>query len=105
MPSIAFLYTTVSDKQTAERLAKEVVKSKIAACVNIISNVLSIYEWEGKIEKTDEYVLLFKTSVEQLSKLESWIIEKHPYKVPAIIKGTAESSVDFFHYICEQVKE
>ena len=77
MLSIAFLYTTVNDKKLAEQLAEDAVREKRAACVNIIPGAVSVYAWEGNIEKSAECLLLFKTTTDNLKALESWIKTKH----------------------------
>ena len=93
------MYTTLSDKQLAEQLAEEAVKEKMATCVNIIPGVTSVYIWGGQIEKSQESVLLFKTTQECLKALETWLIKRHPYELPAIIIGKVDCSYSFFHYI------
>lgn len=99
MNTIALLYTTMASITNAEKLAEIAITEEMATCVNIIPQAVSIYAWEGKIEKSQECLLLFKTSCDHLEKLQSWIKTQHPYALPAIITGTVESSPEFYHYI------
>lgn len=105
MSAMSFLYTTLNDKQLAEQLAEDAVKNKMAACVNIIPGATSVYAWEGQIEKSQECLLLFKTIPEQLSTLESWLVEQHPYNLSAIITGTGNCSEVFFQYLNKSMLE
>ena len=65
------------------KIANELVKNKIVACVNI-TKISSIYSWQGKIEKTSEYMALFKTTQKNKKSLKEKIKATHPYEVPEI---------------------
>ena len=78
MHKISIIYTTVSSHEEAERLAKLAVESKLAACVNIIPNMTSVYQWENKLEKSSEYALIFKTAPETKDDLLQCITDNHP---------------------------
>ena len=99
MNKIALLYTTISSLEDAENLAEKAVTEKYAACVSIIPQALSIYIWEGKVEKSAECLLLFKTDSTRINDLQKWLKELHPYVLPAVLKGNIESSSEFYHYI------
>lgn len=101
MPEISIIYTTISTYEAAETLAKLVVKSKLAACVNIIPNITSVFHWEGKgkIETTQECTLLFKTSLTHKDNLLKMIIDNHPYSLPAIFTSDVHTTESFFDYI------
>ena len=99
---ITIIYTTVASIQDAEKLGEQAIKSKLAACVNIIPNAISIYEWEGKIEKTSELLMIFKTSNFKQAKLYKWLLDNHPYSVPAIIKANVDTSIEFNNYVKAQ---
>ncbi len=99
------IYTTIDNKQIAEELASKAIKDKITACVNIIPNITSIYKWENKIEKSSEYILLFKTTCHNEKELMKWIEQHHPYSVPAIISLNANTSIDFLTFIEENTNK
>ncbi len=100
---ISILYTTVASKEDAENLAEQAIIAKLAACVNIIPNAISMYEWNGKLEKTSEFLIIFKTSDNKIEKLYQWILNNHPYDVPAILKTLVDTSVEFYSYVKTQV--
>ena len=99
---ISIIYTTVASKQDAEKLAEHTISNKLAACANIIPGAISIYEWEGKIEKTTEFLIIFKTSNAKAKKLYSWLLNNHPYSVQAILKTTVDTSPLFNNYVKTQ---
>lgn len=98
------IYTTLSDLETAEKLAAQAIQEKLAACVNIIPKITSIYLWENKIEKSAECILLFKTTVTNKNKLMAWLEKTHPYETPAIISINADTSIKFFKFIEENTQ-
>lgn len=77
--------TTTSKSDDAERLAEEIVAAKLAACVQILPKMTSIYFWEGEVRKDEEHLLLIKTNEEKYSMLEAYIAENHTYDVPEIV--------------------
>ncbi len=77
------IVSTYPDKKIVEKTANELVKKRLAACVNI-SKISSIYSWKGKIEKTSEYLALFKTTKKNKTALKKAIKNTHPYDVPEI---------------------
>jgi periplasmic divalent cation tolerance protein len=81
----ALIYSTVGKLQDAKRIARSIVEEKLAACVNILPGVESIYRWKGKIEEENECVLIAKTSDRNVSKVIKRIEEIHPYEVPDIV--------------------
>jgi periplasmic divalent cation tolerance protein len=77
------IISTYPNKKSINKIANELVKNKIVACVNI-TKISSIYSWQGKIEKTSEYLALFKTTQKNKKSLKEKIKSTHPYKVPEI---------------------
>jgi len=82
---ISVIYSTVDTIETAKTIARFLVKEKFVACVHIIPKIESIYRWQGKIEETNECVLLAKTSERNVQKTIQKIRSLHPYKIPEII--------------------
>jgi periplasmic divalent cation tolerance protein len=76
---------TVPDKGTAMRIAAALVAEQLAACVNIIPAVQSVYRWQGAVEQAEELLLLIKTSDTVWSLLQERILALHPYELPEII--------------------
>jgi periplasmic divalent cation tolerance protein len=77
--------TTLGDEEDAARVAKALVERRLAACVNIVGPIRSIYRWQGKIEDDSERLLLIKTRADRFTDLERAIGEIHPYDVPELI--------------------
>ncbi|GHD65560.1 divalent-cation tolerance protein CutA [Jeongeupia chitinilytica] len=73
------------DAATADRLATGLLEARLAACVNRLAPVQSIYRWEGRIETAEEVPLLAKTTLAAFPALQLWLAERHPYEVPEII--------------------
>jgi periplasmic divalent cation tolerance protein len=76
---------TCPDRESAKKIASSLIEKKLAACVNTINNVESIFRWEGKIEKTSERLLIVKSKKQLLEKLVTDIHHNHPYKLPEIL--------------------
>lgn len=74
--------TTVGAAFDAAALARELVEARLAACVNILPAVRSIYRWQGKIEDDGEQLLLIKTTGDRLDALREALFARHPYDVP-----------------------
>jgi periplasmic divalent cation tolerance protein len=79
------LFVTVPDAKLAEAIARGLVERKLAACVNIIPGVSSVYRWEDKLHQDPEILLAIKTRAGVLNEVTQFIKEKHTAKVPEII--------------------
>ena len=77
--------TTFPADGDAEKLAATLVEERLAACVNILPPMRSIYRWQGKVERADERQLLIKTGLGRLRALEKRVRELHPYDVPEFL--------------------
>lgn len=84
-------YVTTPNVESARKIARELVASKLCACVNIIPNIQSIYEWEGKINEDLEYLLMIKTTTDKIDALSTWVRENHPYSVAEVISVKIEN--------------
>lgn len=85
MQDVLLVLTNVPDEVTAHTMARRVVGDRLAACVNVLPAVRSIYQWEGKVEETVEVTLLIKSTQDRYAALEAAIRKAHPYDVPEII--------------------
>jgi periplasmic divalent cation tolerance protein len=83
-------WTTVDTRDNAERLALSAMQHRLAACVQVEGPVVSMYWWQGKLERGEEWRLMFKCTPEQLSLLETRIHTEHPYETPEWIAIRAE---------------
>ncbi len=76
---------TVSSRDEGIRIARELLNKKLAACINIVDNVHSIFLWEGKIDEAKEALLIVKTRLDKMNEVISCIKSLHSYQVPEII--------------------
>lgn len=91
---------TASNPEEASKIANILVESKLAACVNIVREVTSLYWWEGRIESGRESLLLVKTTIEKLDNLVRRVREVHSYSVPEIIAiPILGGNKDYLHWI------
>ncbi len=81
------------DTDTATNIADYLVTNKLAACVNVVPNILSIYAWQGNTEQTNEHLLVIKTKVDRYSDIQKAIVERHPYELPEIISVTIDTGL------------
>ena len=77
--------TTVKNRAEAKKISEALVLEKLAACVNTLPSVSSVYRWRGKVERSSEVMLIIKTSSKNLDKLMARIKELHSYEVPEIL--------------------
>jgi periplasmic divalent cation tolerance protein len=80
---LRLLVTTVGDAEAARRLARAAVEQRLAACVQI-GTIASVYRWQGTLHEEPEWRILFKTSEARAPALRKWILEQHPYALPAL---------------------
>ncbi len=85
MTPVRIVFCTIDSADAARKLARSLVQDRLAACVNIIENVTSVYKWEGRIEEDAELLLVIKTQDSRLQELMDRISEIHPYDVPEIL--------------------
>lgn len=83
--STLLVLTNCPDETSANAIALAVVEAGLAACVNILPRVQSIYRWQGSVESATEIPLLIKTTAANYAALETAISERHPYEIPEII--------------------
>lgn len=74
--------SAVAGAKDAERIARALVERSLAACVNVVPGVMSIYRWKGRVEQEGEFLLVIKTRAERLAALKEALQELHPYDVP-----------------------
>jgi periplasmic divalent cation tolerance protein len=82
---VVFITYPENSEGDAKNLAKKLVENKLAACVNIVSGINSVYFWQGNIEDDKEKLLIVKTKLNLFEELKQFVKENHPYTVPEII--------------------
>ncbi len=79
------VFNTCPNHDTALKIANTLIEQGLAACVNIVPGLESIYKWKGKIEHGTECLLIIKTNIDRYTELEQAIVKHHPYELPEII--------------------
>jgi periplasmic divalent cation tolerance protein len=79
------VYTALPSLESAENVARALVAEGLVACANILPGMVSIYRWEGQVERADEVVMILKTTAARASDVMEAVRARHPYEVPAIL--------------------
>lgn len=96
--------TTVPSREDAERIAAALVERRLAACVQIIGPIRSVYRWQGQIEQADEWLCVVKTTSETYPAVETAIRELHSYECPEVIATpVTHGSPDYLRWLNEQI--
>jgi periplasmic divalent cation tolerance protein len=91
---------TCPDKDTAEKIARLLVNDKLAACVNILPGMTSVYRWHEQVECAQEHLLLIKANKNSYQAIETAIKKHHPYELPEIIAVPVENGLpEYLHWI------
>jgi periplasmic divalent cation tolerance protein len=85
MTDFQIVLSTCADREQAERIAHRLVEQHLAACVNILPGVQSIYRWQGAVESGEEVLMLIKTSTARAQEVQSTIASLHSYEVPEFL--------------------
>ncbi len=104
MQEFIAVFVTVGSAAEGDRLAYALVEERLAACVNRIARVQSVYRWEGKVEQSEEELLVIKTRRELFAALEKRVLELHSYAVPEVIAlPVLAGSEAYLRWLGEQV--
>ena len=90
------MLTTAPDPETAERIAEALVGENLAACVNVLPGVRSVYRWEGKIERAVEVQLIIKTAEARFAAVAARLRQLHTYAVPEVLMIRADAGADAY---------
>ena len=101
-----FIYMTAGNKAEAQKIAKALVENRLAACVNILENMQSIYRWEEEIHEDTEVVLIAKTTESLVSELIEKVKSLHSYDCPCIVSlPILDGYPPFLNWIHDEVKK
>ena len=100
------VFVMAANEDEGRRMAQALVEERLAACVNIVGPVHSIYRWRGAVESANEYMLVIKTSMRHFSKLERRVRELHSYDVPEVVAVTlAGGSKPYVAWLAESTRQ
>jgi periplasmic divalent cation tolerance protein len=91
MTDVLLVLCTFPDSEQARQIGTLLVERQLAACMNLIPSVESIYQWQGRVESASETLAIFKTSAREYPALRDELTEMHPYEVPEIIAMSPEN--------------
>lgn len=102
MPEALLVLTNLPDADAAHRLAKGLVETRLAACVNVLAPCRSFYHWQGALQEDGEIPLLIKTTAKLYPAVETYIKQQHPYELPEIIAlGIATGLPEYLRWVAE----
>jgi periplasmic divalent cation tolerance protein len=97
--------STAGSEDEARRIAQQLVKHRLAACVNVIPQIESIYRWQGRVDSSQEWLLLIKTTAELFPQVRAAIKELHSYELPECISLNIEDgSEEYLQWMESSVK-
>ncbi len=103
--SVCMVYITAESMEDAEIIGRNLVSRRLAACVNIISNMKSIYQWEGKIETGNEVIIIAKTKNALVNELTEHVKNLHSYDCPCVVTlPIQDGNSDFIQWIRDETK-
>ncbi len=105
--NLRMVYITTKDKEEARTIGRTLVEDKLAACVNIIDGMESIYRWEGQIEEANEAILIAKTPYHNVKPMTERVKELHSYDCPCIVSLTLteqEGNDDYLRWLIKETQ-
>ncbi len=100
MTEYRIVFSTASSEEEAKKIAKEAVEKKLAACVNIVPRITSIYRWKDEVVEDSEVLMIFKTIGHELTALERLVKELHSYEIPEFVSiKIDEGSEEYLRWI------
>lgn len=100
------MLSTASSFEEANSIASELVSRRLAACVNILGPISSVYHWQGEVERSEEFLLLIKSTETHFPAIREAIRELHSYQVPELLSFTVETGLEsYLDWIAASVRK
>jgi periplasmic divalent cation tolerance protein len=100
------MLTTTGSREEAEKIAGELVSRRLAACVNIVGPIASVYRWKGAVERGEEFLLLIKSTEARCEAIRQALVELHSYELPELISIAIEGGLEaYLDWIAASVGE
>ena len=104
MSDFLIVSTTAATQEDAQRIARAVLEPRLAACVQVVGPVSSTYWWQGKLETSQEWLCLIKTSMAHYPELEQAVCAAHKYEVPELVAVTIDAgSPDYLKWLGQEL--
>lgn len=101
---VMVVLSTAPDAATAERIAEALVEERLAACVNVVESVSSIYRWKGTVQREREVLMVTKTTSDAVERLRERLLELHPYEVPEVLAlAVSQGHAPYLDWVGAQV--
>ena len=105
MTDVVVVLSTVPDDESAEKIARTLVDEKLAACVNLLAPMTSIYRWKGAVERDSERQIVMKTTRVQVTALKKRLKELHSYELPEfVVLGVEDGDADYLSWVASSLK-
>ena len=106
MERAVFVYTTYPSVVEAEKAGNALVGARLAACVNILPGMISVYRWQGAVERAEEVVMIIKTRASRAEEVRASVRATHPYDTPSIVVLPVESVDErYFGWILAETEQ
>jgi periplasmic divalent cation tolerance protein len=106
MTDAILILVTASSETEAETIAKALVEERLAACVNLVSPIRSIYRWEGKVTEEREWLLVIKTQISRFAAVAARVTALHSYQVPEVIALPIQAGAEaYLRWLREETSE
>ncbi len=106
--NLRLIYITTGNREEAERIGRSLVEQRLAACVNIIDGMKSIYRWEGEVEEAQETILIAKTHYSKVKALTEQVKSMHSYDCPCVVSISLteeEGNADYIRWLIKESKD
>jgi periplasmic divalent cation tolerance protein len=99
------ILSTAGSEDEARKIARHLVEHRLAACVNIVPRIESVYRWQGKVESSQEWLLLIKTSAEKIPAVRDAIRELHSYELPECVAVSIDDgSTEYLEWLADSLE-
>jgi len=105
MTEIVVAMCSCPDEAVAQQLASDLVRLRLAACVNIVPKIRSIYRWRDEVQDEGEALMIMKTTRVAYAELQSWLQQNHPYDVPEVLALPVQAgSADYLDWVLNETE-
>jgi len=105
MTEIVVAMCSCPDEAVAQQLASDLVRLRLAACVNIVPKIRSIYRWRNEVQDEGEALMIMKTTRVAYAELQSWLQQNHPYDVPEVLALPVQAgSADYLDWVLNETE-